>query len=127
MLTPSRDQFLASARNGDLVPVYREILADRLTPVSAFERIAGEAGALLLGSAFSLSTDSLRAFDHVKHRVKVLCNAGVGEDPAEAYARAAARIEALVGKLRGPGRELTRPASGNPPEPVCNVTRQRYE
>jgi len=50
MLRPSREGFVTSARPGDLVPVYREILADRLTPVSAFEKLAGGAGSFLLES-----------------------------------------------------------------------------
>src|SRR2546421_3023298 len=50
MLTPSREEFLAMARKGDLIPVYREILADRMTPVSAFEQISSEPGSFLLES-----------------------------------------------------------------------------
>jgi anthranilate synthase component 1 len=50
MFTPSRQQFLAMAKPGDLIPVYREILADRITPVSAFERIAARPGSFLLES-----------------------------------------------------------------------------
>src|SRR5437667_6542794 len=50
MYTPSRDDFLRIAEPGDLIPVYREILADRLTPVSAYEKIAGGAGSFLLES-----------------------------------------------------------------------------
>ncbi len=40
-LTPSRAEFLRAARQATLVPVYREILADCETPVSAFLKIAG--------------------------------------------------------------------------------------
>ncbi|MGC8667903.1 MAG: anthranilate synthase component I [Chthonomonadales bacterium] len=50
MFTPSRQEFLAMARPGDLIPVYREILADRITPVSAFECIASRPGSFLLES-----------------------------------------------------------------------------
>ena len=50
MLIPSRVEFLKTARRGDLVPIYREILADRLTPVSAFEKIAGDRNSFLLES-----------------------------------------------------------------------------
>ena len=39
MIFPDRATFLAQARQGNLIPVYRELLADRLTPVSAFERL----------------------------------------------------------------------------------------
>src|SRR5437016_12353506 len=50
VLIPSREDFLKTARRGDLVPIYREILADRLTPVSAFEKIAGDRNSFLLES-----------------------------------------------------------------------------
>jgi anthranilate synthase component 1 len=36
---PSLKQFIAKARQGNLIPVYREILADTETPVSAFKKI----------------------------------------------------------------------------------------
>ncbi len=39
MIVPDRDTFLSLAERGNLIPVYRELLADRLTPVSAFEKL----------------------------------------------------------------------------------------
>ncbi len=39
MIVPTRSEFLALARTGKLVPVYREVFADHDTPVSAFRRI----------------------------------------------------------------------------------------
>ncbi len=36
---PSLEEFTAKAREGNLIPVYREILADMETPVSAFKKI----------------------------------------------------------------------------------------
>ena len=36
---PSRQEFLAEARPGLMVPIYRELTGDTLTPVSAFARI----------------------------------------------------------------------------------------
>lgn len=38
-VTPTREEFHARARCGNLIPVYREMLADRLTPVSAYEAL----------------------------------------------------------------------------------------
>ena len=49
MLYPDIDSFRKHAREGNLIPVYREILADLHTPVSAFIRL-GEAPAFLLES-----------------------------------------------------------------------------
>ena len=39
MLVPTRSEFIALARTGKLVPVYREVFADHDTPVSAFRKI----------------------------------------------------------------------------------------
>ncbi len=39
MLHPTLEEFKAKAKEGNLIPVYREILADMETPVSAFRKI----------------------------------------------------------------------------------------
>jgi anthranilate synthase component 1 len=50
MLNPSFDEFSRKARDGNLIPVYREILADMETPVSAFRKIDSGDYAFLLES-----------------------------------------------------------------------------
>ncbi len=50
MYYPSRNEFKAKARLGNLIPVYREVLADIETPVSAFLKIGGGETAFLLES-----------------------------------------------------------------------------
>lgn len=50
MITPSFDLFCRKAKEGNLIPVYREILADTETPVSAFLKIATSDYAYLLES-----------------------------------------------------------------------------
>ena len=47
---PDPQEFRAAAANADIVPVYRQLLADRLTPVSAFEVLGREDHAFLLES-----------------------------------------------------------------------------
>jgi len=49
MYEPSRNDFLALARQGNTIPVYRTLLADHLTPVLAFRKLLseGEQGFLL--------------------------------------------------------------------------------
>jgi anthranilate synthase component I len=48
MTVPTREQFREKAREGNLIPVYREILADMETPVSAFAKTNdGDYGFLL--------------------------------------------------------------------------------
>ena len=50
MLNPSFNEFSRKARDGNLIPVYREILADMETPVSAFRKIDRGDYAFLLES-----------------------------------------------------------------------------
>ena len=50
MVSPSRNEFFKLARCGNLIPVYREILADMETPVSAFRKIDDGRSAFLLES-----------------------------------------------------------------------------
>ena len=56
MIIPDREEFLARARHGNLVPVYREILADRLTPVSAFEKLTATEEPASNGCSFLLES-----------------------------------------------------------------------
>jgi anthranilate synthase component 1 len=50
MYSPTLDEFLSLAAQGNLVPVYREILADMETPVSAFKKIDDGRTSFLLES-----------------------------------------------------------------------------
>ncbi len=50
MHTPSREEFDRLAAEYPVVPVFREILADLETPVSAFRKLAAEGSAVLLES-----------------------------------------------------------------------------
>src|SRR5690349_20993232 len=56
MIVPDRDTFLERAQQGNLLPVYREILSDRLTPVSAFERLVASEPEGSNGNAFLLES-----------------------------------------------------------------------
>ncbi len=50
MTTPSREEFRQLCQRGNLVPVYREIIADTETPVSALRRLGTTGYAFLLES-----------------------------------------------------------------------------
>ena len=50
MYSPSREEFAKLTSQGNLIPVYREILADMETPVSAFCKIDDKQSAFLLES-----------------------------------------------------------------------------
>lgn len=199
-VVPSREEFRRRAEQGNLIPVYREILADMETPVSAFRKLGGGRHAFLLESVeggeklgrysfigtepfltfrskgrtvileeghraqrlelgpgqdplhllkrllsryrfvggeglppfcggavgymgydlvrfferlpeqaqddldlpdtYFQFTDTLLAFDHVKHRVQVINNAFVESDPDAAYDMAVEKIHAIIDRLR---------------------------
>ncbi|HUI05727.1 MAG TPA: anthranilate synthase component I [Verrucomicrobiae bacterium] len=50
MFTPSKPEFLELAKQGNLIPVYREIIADAETPVSAYQKLQKSGGSFLLES-----------------------------------------------------------------------------
>ena len=50
-LTPSLDQFRELARQGNLVPVVIDIVADNETPISAFAKVEGDGDCFLFESA----------------------------------------------------------------------------
>ncbi len=50
MLRPSRGEFRALARTHTVVPVWREVLGDLITPVAAFARVVGDGPGFLLES-----------------------------------------------------------------------------
>ena len=47
---PDFEQFRYAAQDAEVIPVYRQLLADRLTPVTAFEVLGRESHAFLLES-----------------------------------------------------------------------------
>ena len=50
-ITPNREAFLEKAKQGNLIPVYQEFLADTETPVSAYLKIRDKSFSYLLESA----------------------------------------------------------------------------
>lgn len=197
MIYPSWAEFQEKTRHGNLIPVYQEILADRETPVSAFEKIDDSCAFLLesveggekiarysfLGSnpslvllsknreikiiqgtkedkregdpltvlkslfqsyrpvkvaglprfiggavgylsydmvrfweklpdknpdemefpeSLFLIADTILVFDHLKHKIQVVSNAYVEENPRAAYRQAQEKIEAIIEKLYKP-------------------------
>ena len=52
MIFPDEKKFLELARQGNLIPLSREILADTETPVSAYLKLSAQAG----GAAFLLES-----------------------------------------------------------------------
>ena len=72
MYEPSKQDFLALARQGNTIPVYRTLLADHLTPVLAFRKLLaeGEQG-FLLESVVGLERVARYTFLGVRPRMTV--------------------------------------------------------
>ena len=50
MVTPDFDTFAALARQGNIVPIYREIMGDLETPVLAYKKLGQDSMSFLLES-----------------------------------------------------------------------------
>jgi len=224
---PDREEFAKRARRGNMVPVYKEILADLETPVSAYLKIAGGRHSFLLESVeggermarFSflgagaqavitgkdrqvlverggrtdtvdlptgrdvlhvlkeemnrvnyvpdptlprfcggavgflgydvvrffedlpdttiddldlpdsllIFADTLLIFDHVKHRIRIVCNARVETDANAAYDSAVEQIDELAEKLRKPLAVEPTVGSSQEPPVASNFERECFE
>ncbi|MCP4249496.1 MAG: anthranilate synthase component I, partial [bacterium] len=62
MHVPSRDEFKAACARGNLIPVYREIMADGDTPVSAYAKLGGGEYSFLLESVVGGQTWAAYSF-----------------------------------------------------------------
>ncbi len=111
MHQPDFEQFQALAANANLVPVYRKLLSDTLTPVSAFLKIDRGACACLFESVvggekvgrYSFLTsdpyEQLEAYGHLVRRVRYLPD-GSTETTEEEVADPLAVLEAIVSSKR---------------------------
>ncbi|HSK01697.1 MAG TPA: anthranilate synthase component I [Kofleriaceae bacterium] len=76
MYTPSREGFVAAAARGNLIPVYRELLADGDTPVSAYAALGAGEHSFLLESVVGGTTWAAYSFVGVAPRAVVRWKAG---------------------------------------------------
>ncbi len=81
MITPSKTEFLKLAKQGNLVPVYREILADTETPVSAYQKLRKRGPSFLLESVEGGENVGRYSFVGANPRVVIRVDARTGEDP----------------------------------------------
>lgn len=224
---PNREEYVKRSQKGNMVPVYREVLADMETPVSAYRKIARGKNSFLLESVeggervarfsflgtdphlvfksrgrevtitgrgreerieteegkdplhilkdllakykwvddpdlprFSggavgyigydmirffeklpdstvndldipeslfIFTDTLVIFDHVKHRMKVVCTPVISGDPDTSYDLAIYKIDEIIDRLRStPLPAPSKKSDTAPQEPKSNVTRKEY-
>ena len=229
MYYPDKDEFIRRSQLGNLVPVYREIIADMETPVSAYRKIARGKHSFLLESveggehqgrysflgtdpflifkskgrdiqiierwradkivledgqdpldilkgllsrykwvdspdlpkfcggavgyigydmvrffeklpditvddldvpdSFFLFTDILVVFDHLKHKMKIVCNPEVGSDPGTTYDLAIEKIDEVVQRLKQtviPPPDSVKEKVTEPLDVKSNMTREQY-
>ncbi len=74
-------------------------------------------------------TDTLLIFDHIRHRIRVVCNARIDGDPEGAYDAAVEKIDELVGRLKQPVAPVKPQASTLNPqsEVTSNFTQPEFE
>ncbi len=84
MFYPDKQKFIKLAKQGNLIPVYKEIVADTETPVSAFKKIEGEYSFLLesieggekiarysfLGTVTKKEVLKLKTFEEIRERLR---------------------------------------------------------
>jgi len=111
--TPSRAEFVAAAHRGNLIPVYRELLADSDTPVSAYAALGAGEHSFLLESVVGGATWAAYSFVGVAPRAVVRWKAGTasvtwydvdGDGPARTVDWATpdptAALSEVLGELR---------------------------
>jgi anthranilate synthase component 1 len=76
MYYPSREEFVRAAGQGNLIPVYRELLADGDTPVSAYAALGRADHSFLLESVVGGATWAAYSFVGVAPRAVLRCSGG---------------------------------------------------
>src|SRR3989338_9574181 len=84
MYFPSKQEFIKLAKKANVIPVYKEIMADTLTPVSAFQKI---------GKGYSYLLES------VEGKEKIARFSFIGSEPS------------IILKLKGNSIELDKKGS----------------
>lgn len=79
MYTPSRQEFIAAAKRGNLIPVYRELLADGDTPVSAYAALGANPHSFLLESVVGGANWAAYSFVGVSPRAVITWDAGTAD------------------------------------------------
>lgn len=81
MFTPSKAEFLKLAQQGNLIPVYREILADAETPVLAYQKIRKTGPSFLLESVEGGENIGRYSFVGANPHTVIRYDAQTGPDP----------------------------------------------
>ncbi|HET9061119.1 MAG TPA: chorismate-binding protein [Acidimicrobiales bacterium] len=117
-VSPGREEFVSLARRYNVVPVWRQILADMTTPVAAFARLVGDGAGFLLESVEHAGTWGRWSFIGRRPTATLRLRGGrlsvdgelpVPVDPAGGVLCA---IEALLAHYRAPALEGLPPLNG---------------
>jgi anthranilate synthase component 1 len=92
MFTPSKAEFLELAKQGNLIPVYREIIADAETPVSAYQKLQKSGGSFLLESVEGGERIGRYSFIGSHPRKVIRVDRVEGADPLETVEKEMARF-----------------------------------
>src|ERR1041385_1843004 len=101
MYSPSLDEFLKLAAQGNLIPVMRRILADFETPLSAYRKIRGQGESFLF--------ESVEGGEHIGRYSFVGCN------PRGIVRQIGSRLEYLQKGRVQETFEIGRPPNGSDP------------
>jgi anthranilate synthase component 1 len=82
---------------------------------------------LQVDDAAFMFTRAFLAFDHVRHRILIICIAVVEEDAATAYDEAVARIGEMVERLHAPPPQCDPTRDVPAPAMAANLSRRDYE
>jgi anthranilate synthase component 1 len=72
-------------------------------------------------------TDTLLIFDHVKHRIRIVCNARIKGKPEESYDEAIGKIDYVAQLLKRSPASSSKQGQGAPPVVSSTFTREDFE
>src|SRR5664279_4035569 len=96
MFTPSKAEFLELAKQGNLIPVYREIIADAETPVSAYQKLQKSGGSFLLESVEGGEHIGRYSFLGTHPRKVIRVDKADGSDPLELVEKEMAQFKPVT-------------------------------
>ncbi len=119
-MIPSLPEFRARAAQGNVIPVFAELIADSETPISAFQKLRDERGCFLFESAEhneSLGRFSFLGFDpqlvFESHGKTITLREGERTETRETTSDPLAELEEVMRRYRfAPGTELPHFAGG---------------
>ena len=84
-----------------------------------------------LADCIFILTDTILIFDHLEHKIKVVANAQIEDNPEDAYQEAIGKIDRIIEKISGPNRKTKNVETGKGPqrqlEVKSNFTRKEFE